>query len=304
MALQEHLINGSDEIFKTIEDMVNNDEQYKLLDKEGACQQFFEIWLDQFEIANPTGDFFNDPENDDEALVCNIQSKLDFLLTTLEIFGLPKGYIDGAGHHTDWEQKKAAAGGRNKKKKAGGAGKKSTKLSKLQADLQSKKDELNKKPTYFDLEPIKKALKSFLNMTAESRSSMRTLFINHKQHLINCFKDQHDENSFKRCIDIKEIAPRLQQQNIPLDQQLADNLSAILLCFGDIDYEVAYGERVPPETDEQRKAKGKLELWRANMAKVVGDKGEKSLKKQLTVEEAEKKKAEEDAWTREEERLI
>lgn len=38
MALQEHLIRNADEIYKTIEDMLTNEEQYKLLDKEGACQ--------------------------------------------------------------------------------------------------------------------------------------------------------------------------------------------------------------------------------------------------------------------------
>lgn len=77
----------------------------------------------------------------------------------------------------------------------------------------------------------------------------------------------------------------------------------MLYCFGDIEYEQGYGERVPPETDEQRKAKGKLELWRANFAKAGGDKGEK-LKKQATIEEIEKRKKEEEDWAREEERLI
>jgi len=65
---------------------------------------------------------------------------------------------------------------------------------------------LNKKPTYFDLEPFKKALKSFININAEARSNLRASFITNKEQLINCFKDQHDENSFKRCVDVKEIA--------------------------------------------------------------------------------------------------
>ena len=176
MALQEHLIRGAsaEDIIKQLDDMINNEEQYKLLDKEGACQHFNGL-LDSFEITNPTSDFFLDPQNNDETLVCNIQSKLEFLLNTLEIFGLPQGYINGVGHHLDWEQKKAAAaGGRGKKKGKGGAAKKGgSKINKLQEALQSKKDELNKKPIYFDLEPIKKALKSFLQLNAESRSTLR-----------------------------------------------------------------------------------------------------------------------------------
>ncbi len=79
----------------------------------------------------------------------------------------------------------------------------------MKKDLEAKKQDMNKKPTYFDMEPIKKALKSFIALSAESRSALRTQFIVNKQLLINCFKDDQGENSFKRCIDIKEIAPRL-----------------------------------------------------------------------------------------------
>jgi len=79
---------------------------------------FFDKWLEPFDIRNPDNDYFLDPENDDEILVCNIQSKLEFLLHTLEIFGLPSGYINGAGHHGDWETKKALAANKKKKKKA------------------------------------------------------------------------------------------------------------------------------------------------------------------------------------------
>ena len=129
------------------------------------------------------------------------------------------------------------------------------------------KDALNKKPTYFDLEPFKKALKSFVTISAEFRSQLRTHFAQKQEDLINCFRDEHEENSFKRCIDIKEIAPRLKQHGFPIDQQMEENLGSLLICFGDIAYERGYGERVPPETDEQRKAKMLLEMRRADRAK-------------------------------------
>ena len=185
---------------------MSNDEQYKLLNKENTINDYFDRWLSDFEIANPTSDFFSDPANCDEDLSCNILSKLEFLFRTLEIFGLPEGYVDGGGHHSNWEQQKAAAaGGRNKKKKGGGPAKKG-KLAKLQAELAAQKEAMNKKPTHFDLEPFKKALKSFIALNAESRSHLRTQFVQNQELLINCFKDEREENSFKRCIDIKEIA--------------------------------------------------------------------------------------------------
>jgi len=41
----------------------------------------------------------------------------------LEIFGLPKGYLDGKGHHLNWDKKQQeAANARGKKKKAAGKG--------------------------------------------------------------------------------------------------------------------------------------------------------------------------------------
>ena len=71
-----------------------------------------------------------------------------------------------------------------------------------------------------------------------------------KQLLVNCFQDQHEENSFKRCIDVHEISGRLQQQGLALDQQIGDQLHSVLTCFGDIEWEEGYADRVPPETDE------------------------------------------------------
>ncbi len=44
----------------------------------------------------------------------------------------------------------------------------------MQQELEDKKAKMNKKPTYFDMEPIKKALKSFIALSAEIRSALRT----------------------------------------------------------------------------------------------------------------------------------
>lgn len=85
---------------------------------------------------------------------------------------------------------------------------------------------------------------------------------------------------------------------------MVDNLGPLLLCFGAIEYESGYGDRVPPETDEQRRAKLLLEMKRGERAKATDAKADKAKQKALTPEELEKKKKEDEDWKREEEKLL
>jgi len=62
-------------------------------------------WLEGFKVTQPSDFFRKNPTNDAE-LVCSIQKEKEFMLTTLEFFGLPKGYIEGLGHHPDWGKEK------------------------------------------------------------------------------------------------------------------------------------------------------------------------------------------------------
>ena len=64
-----------------------------------------------------------------------------------------------------------------------------------------------------------------------------------------------------------------------MDTQVSEYLDGLLKCFGNIDWEFGYGDRIPPETDEQRKARGKLELWRANKSKTSADPSKKDANK-------------------------
>lgn len=84
---------------------------------------------------------------------------------------------------------------------------------------------------------------------------------------------------------------------------MAENMASLLICFGDIENEESYGERVPPETEDQRKAKMLLEMKRNERAKNADPK-EKKMVKQLTLEETEKKNKEDADWADLEERLI
>ena len=69
-----------------------------------------------------------------------------------------------------------------------------------------------------------------------------------------------------------------------MEQHHIDNLSSILLCFGTIEHDRAWGQRVPPETEDQKRAKLLLEMRKAEKAKAeLAAKQQK--KAQMTAEE-------------------
>jgi hypothetical protein len=67
------------------------------------------------------------------------------------------------------------------------------------------------------------------------------------------FIDDYKEQSFKKCIDVFELAGRFHSASLEIDSTLLENLGSILLCFGEIEHELFYGERVPPETNEEKR---------------------------------------------------
>jgi hypothetical protein len=73
-----------------------------------------------------------------------------FLMKTLEMFGLPEDYLAGNGHWSTWS--KESAEGKDKKK---GKGKKDgkKKFQHIAKKLGVQKEEL-KRPTHFDLAPF------------------------------------------------------------------------------------------------------------------------------------------------------
>ena len=123
MGLQEFLVEHSDEIMKEIDEYLTSEEKAKeqLTDRTVVEKTLFGKWLNDFTIHNPD-DFFLEQEEIDNELESNIMSPIEFMLNTLEFFGLPKDYINGNGHHSDFEKRTADA-----KAKHGKKGKKSTK---------------------------------------------------------------------------------------------------------------------------------------------------------------------------------
>lgn len=100
IALQEFLISEESNITKTIEDAMNDEENIKSLARPHA-EVMLDNWLAGFKLTQPSTYFFDHP-TDDHELVCNVLSEKDFMIQTLEIFGLPQRYMEGNGHFPDW----------------------------------------------------------------------------------------------------------------------------------------------------------------------------------------------------------
>lgn len=81
---------------------------------------------------------------------------------TLRYFGLPRGYLDGEGHFSDWSKKRLdekKRGPKTKKDKK----KQSTQLMMLKIKRgKDKKDDSDVKPTHFDIAVFLKSFKRFV----------------------------------------------------------------------------------------------------------------------------------------------
>lgn len=194
----------------------------------------------------------------------------------------------GNGHWATWT--KESAEGKDKKK---GKGKKDTKKKNFNAlakKLGVAKEEV-KRPTHFDLVPFQKAIKKFMSCNAEERSKVRAIFAEKETQVRAVFKDAHGEKSFKKVMDVHELNGCLQEASINLDPEVGNSLGSMLLCFGDIEVDKGWGDRLPPDTEEQRKAKVLLKITLDERAKAQEERTKKAqtgLYKPPTEEESEK----------------
>lgn len=67
------------------------------------------------------------------------------------------------------------------------------------------------------------------------------------------FLDPFKEMSFKKVVDVHELAALLVKEGMELDPTITENLGSILLCFGDIEFDPRYGDRIPPETEDEKR---------------------------------------------------
>jgi hypothetical protein len=240
-----------------------NDDEAKKFNLDNIKDLMFDGWLNGFKLENPD-DFFKDkPDNID--LVCNIQTEYEFFFQTLELFGLPVDYLKGNGHWSTWSKENAEGKDKKKGKKKPAANKN---LSKLKQKLGAKEESI-KRPTHFDLAPLQKAFRKFMACTPEERSKLRGLFAEKENQVRGVFKDVHGEKSFKKIMDVHELNAALADAGINIDPDIGNSLGSLLLCFGDIEVEVGWGDRLPPDTPEQHKAKMLLKIALEDRAKAL-----------------------------------
>lgn len=144
-------------------------------------------------------------------------------------------------------RKRAAA-----KKGGGGAKNKKLEAMKKKRGLDTKNEE-EIKPTHFDLSIIQKCFKRFIACTGEVRSQARKQLLKDINRTMKVFLDPFKEISFKKCVDVHELGGLLVKEGMELDPIILENLGAILICFGDIENEPTYGDRVPPETEDEKR---------------------------------------------------
>lgn len=146
------------------------------------------------------------------------------------------------------------------KKNKGGkkGGKKGAPKKKINAAIAAKQKERGlgqveevKKPEYFDILLFQKALKKFCQCDGKARSDARSEILKRIEDVQKVFLDDFNEESYKKVIDLYDLSTQLTTKlNFGFDRDLVDNLGSMLLCFGEIEHELCYAERIPPDNDE------------------------------------------------------
>ena len=196
--LQEYLLAMEQTLTKTIEEKIQGEDEFLKTLNQKHVEDFLDETLGSYKLTQPSSYFLPDQHpTDDHDLVCNALSEKEFLIQTLEIFGLPQNYMSGAGHFADWGKdandraaaaKKRALGAKQKQKKVNAA------VAKMQKERGlNKQEETDKKPTHFDLAPFLKALRRFLACNGETRSRLRMDMRDHLNTIKRIFVDEYGE---------------------------------------------------------------------------------------------------------------
>jgi hypothetical protein len=121
------------------------------------------------------------------------------MLSTLEFFGLPKNYMEGAGHFPMWgkekkDDKMAAARKRAAAKNQKGKKAVNEKVAKLRKDRGiGKANEEEVKPTHFDISVFLKCFKRFIACNGQLRSQARKLLLKDMNRTMGVFLDDYKE---------------------------------------------------------------------------------------------------------------
>ena len=257
IALQEHILAKSVDIMARLDEAISLEDATHEPDRH-MVEGMMTEWLDKFKIQQPS-EYFIDHPSDDPTLVCNILTEQDFLLECLGFFGLPEKYLEKEGHWVDWYRKKdeeskasqAQKGGGNKNNRGRKAGKTEKKV------LVDAKIELQ--PTYFDLEPLRKALKAFCDANPDQRTKLRQELQKNQAKLESCFKKE-DGSLDKSLVHVNttNFSVHLEKANITFDPTIAPIIGPTLRCFGLLHTQNDEKIIEPPQpVEEEKKQKSK-----------------------------------------------
>ena len=254
--LQEFCKGKEEEILKKVEPLTNKDsEETKKLDRK-TVESILDKLLQGFIIRQPS-DFFNEAPTDDLELVGNIQTNVEFLISTLTMFGLPEKYMEGVGHFPDWN-KKAEDEMKKKQQKRTIAKKikekrqeKNTKKMTLKFREQDNKEP----PKFFDLAPFIGAFKKFMIASGQMRSKFRIELKKYDIYLRSIFVDKDGEQTFKKCLDLITIGKNLQQVGFQMTSLELEVIGYMLICFGEVAFSTRKVMRMPEELKPSEEVK-------------------------------------------------
>lgn len=159
-------------------------------------------------------------------------SPWEFLIETLEIFGLPKHYMKREGHWKDWAKKiiedNIAAQLRRPKK--------NTKKAPAKKGKDKRDEESLKPPEWFDTAPFTQAFARFIACGADVRAAFREEIKERHKAVLMLFCDRDGEMIEEKSVDLNILGKRLGEAGLTVSPQVNDNMSSILEAFGDIKY--------------------------------------------------------------------
>jgi hypothetical protein len=220
--LQQFCQEKESEIKLELENIANNEAQMKALDIPGF-ESLLKRWTTGYEIYFPSDTFTKYPEHakDLESMVLN---SWEFLIETLEIFGLPKNYMKKEGHWKDWAKKiiedNIAAQLRRPKK--------NTKKPAAKKGKDKRDEESLKPPEWFDTAPFTQAFTKFVNCGAEIRAIFREELREKEKVIVMLFCDKDGQMISEKSVDLNTLGKKMSENGINVSQQINDNMCSIL----------------------------------------------------------------------------
>ena len=230
-------ISSMEEIITNIDEIEKNYQQKDQLNEKMA-KDLIDGILKNYKIIYPELEQFDGKIKITKG-ECLLSTKFEFFLETLELFGLPKGYMEKKGHWLDWLEKEAKKREQKEqfRKKLGNAAK--------HRKREKKENEEPEAPSHFDFSPLGKAMRLLKDANISIRCWLRKVVKENKNLIASFFVDENGEPSDKKCFDIMLLPKKLSKAGIDVPPNYSDKIGPILLCFGGITYEEREVERLP-----------------------------------------------------------